>query len=94
MEGPVRAQVSLNPDGDRFAIAGDGDATIDRLMRAEGELARGVHLQARIRGSAIEFSGDDGVVLGAPFSATGRMPLAWAVPAWLATPRSRRHLAD
>ena len=33
---------------------------------------------------AIEFSGNDGVVLGAPFSATGRMPLAWAVPAWLA----------
>ena len=84
VEGPVRAQVSLDQDGDRFAIAGDGDATIDRLMRAEGELARGVHLQARIRGSAIEFSGDDGVVLGAPFSATGRMPLAWAVPAWLA----------
>ena len=65
----------------------------DRLMRAEGELARGVHLQARIRGSAIEFSGDEGVVLGAPFSATGRMPLAWAVPAWLAA-SSRRHLAD
>ena len=50
VEGPVRAQVSLDQDGDRFAIAGDGDATIDRLMRAEGELARGVHLQARIRG--------------------------------------------
>ena len=66
-----------------------GDATIDRLMRAEGELARGVHLQARIRGSAIEFSGSDGVVLGAPFSATGRMPLAWAVPAWLADARLR-----
>ena len=96
VEGPVRAQVSLDQDGDRFAIAGDGDATIDRLMRAEGELARGVHLQARIRGSAIEFSGDDGVVLGAPFSATGRMPLAWAVPAWLAdgAVRSRRHLTD
>ena len=87
VEGPVRAQVSLNPDGDRFAIAGNGDATIDRLMRAEGEIARGVHLQARIRGGAIEFSGDEGVVLGAPFSATGRMPLAWAVPAWLAAAR-------
>ena len=49
-EGPVRAQVSLDQDGDRFAIAGDGDATNDRLMRAEGELARGVHLQARIQG--------------------------------------------
>ena len=84
VKGPVRAQVSLDQDGDRFAITGDGDATIDRLMRAEGELARGVHLQARIRGSAIEFSGADGVVLGAPFSATGRLPLAWAVPAWLA----------
>ena len=84
VEGPVRAQVSLDQDGDRFAIAGDADATIDRLMRAEGELARGVHLQARIRGSAIEFSVDDGVVLGAPFSARARMPLGWAVPAWLA----------
>ena len=96
VEGPVRAQVSLDQDGDRFAIAGDGDATIDRLMRAEGELARGVHLQARIRGSAIEFSGGDGVVLGAPFSATARMPLAWAVPAWLAdgVPARRRHLTD
>ena len=83
-EGPVRAQVSLDQDGDRFAIAGDGEATIDRLMRAEGEFARGVHLQTRIRGSAIEFSVEDGVVLGAPFSATARMPLAWAVPAWLA----------
>jgi hypothetical protein len=83
VEGPVRAQVSLNPDGDRVAIAGHGDATIDRLMRAEGEIARGVHLQARILGSAIEFSGDEGVVLGAPFSAAGRMPLAWAVPAWV-----------
>ena len=84
MEGPVRAQVSLDQDGDRFAIAGGADATIDRLMRAEGELARGVHLQARIRGRAVEFSATDGVVLGGPFSATGRMPLAWAVPAWLA----------
>ena len=84
VEGPVRAHVSLAQDGDCFAIAGDGDATIDRLTRAGGELARGVHLQARIRGSAIEFSGDEGVVLGAPFSAAGRMPLAWAVPAWLA----------
>jgi len=84
VEGPVRAQVSLEQDGDRFAIAGDGDATIDRLMRSEGELARGVHLQARIRGRAIEFSATDGVVLGGPFSATGRMPLAWALPAWLA----------
>ena len=56
-------------------------------MRAEGEIARGVRLQARILGSAIEFSGDEGVVLGAPFSATGRMPLAWAVPAWLAAAR-------
>ena len=90
VEGPVRAQVSLDQDGDRFAIAGDGDATIDRLMRAEGELARGVHLQARIQGSAIEFSGGDGVVLGAPFSATGRMPLAWAVPAWLAAGAAAR----
>ena len=83
VEGPVRAHVSLDQDGDRFAIAGDADATIDRLMRAEGELARGVHLQARIRGRAIEFSAADGVVLGAPFSASGRMPLAWAVPARL-----------
>ena len=84
VEGPVRAQISLDKDGDRFAIAGDADATIERLLRAEGELARGVHLQARIRESAIEFSKADGVVLGAPFSARGRMPLAWAVPAWLA----------
>jgi outer membrane protein insertion porin family len=84
VEGPVRAQVSLDREGDRFAIAGDVDATIDTLMRAEGELARGVHLQAGIRGRAIEFSATDGVVLGAPFSATARMPLAWAVPVWLA----------
>ena len=83
VEGPVRAHVSLDQDGDRFEIAGDADATIDRLMRAEGELARGVHLQARIRGRTIEFSAADGVVLGAPFSASGRMPLAWAVPARL-----------
>ena len=84
VEGPVRAQVSLDQDGDRLAIAGDGDATIDRLMRGEAELARGVHLQARIRGSAIELSGDDGIVLGGPVSLTGRVPLAWTVPAWLA----------
>ncbi|HZA36645.1 MAG TPA: hypothetical protein VE505_17035, partial [Vicinamibacterales bacterium] len=82
--GPVRAQLSLHQEGDRLAIAGDGGATIERLMRAEGELARGVHLQARIRGRAIEFSARDGAVLGAPFSAAGRMPLAWALPAWLA----------
>src|SRR5688572_32349852 len=37
VEGPVRAHVSLHQDGDRFAIAGDGDATIDRLTRAGGE---------------------------------------------------------
>ena len=56
VEGSVRAQVSLDRDADRFAIGGDADATIDRLMRDDGELARGVHLQARIREQAIEFS--------------------------------------
>ncbi len=83
VEGSIRAQVSLDPDADRFAIGGNADATIDRLMRADGELARGVHLQARIRGQAIEFSATDGVVLEAPLSATGQVPLAWAVPAWV-----------
>ena len=83
VEGPVRAQVSLDQDGDRFAIAGDADATIDRLMRAEGELARGVHLQTRIREAAPLSSATTGVVLGAPFSARA-MPLGWAVPGWLA----------
>ena len=84
VEGPVRAEVSLTPDRDRFAIAGSGEVTIDKLMRAEGELARGVRLQARVLGGAIEFSAGDGTVLGAPFSATGRIPLAWVVPEWLA----------
>ena len=84
IEGPVRAQVSLNEDGHRFAISGEADATVDRLMRADGELASGVHLKARIRSGAIEFSAADGAVLGAAFRATARMPLAWALPAWVA----------
>ena len=83
-KGSLRAQVSLDQDADRFVISGDADATLDRLLRGEGEIARALRLQARIQEGAIAFSATGGDVLGAPFGATGRVPLAWALPGWLA----------
>ena len=88
-EGTVRAQVSLASDADRFTLGGDADATIDRLIRDDSELARDVHLRARIREHNIEFSSADGTVLGAPLTATGQIPLAWVVPDWAAEARGR-----
>ena len=57
VEGPVRAQLSLDQEGNGIAISGDAEATLDRLMRADRELAHDVRLRAQIRGGAIEISG-------------------------------------
>jgi outer membrane protein insertion porin family len=83
VEGPVRAQLSLHQEGNGMAISGDAEATIDRLMRADRELAHDVRLRAQIRGGAIEISEVAGTILSGPLTATARIPLAWAVPSWL-----------
>ncbi len=83
VEGPVRAQLSLDQEGNGIAISGDAEATIDRLMRADRELAHDVRLRAQIRGGAIEISEVAGTILSGPLTATARIPLAWAVPSWL-----------
>jgi outer membrane protein insertion porin family len=84
VEGPIRAQISLSHDGDRVAIAGNTDVTLDRVMRGDREFARDLRMRAQIRGGAIEASETAGTVLGGPFSGTLRVPIAWALPAWLA----------
>jgi outer membrane protein assembly factor BamA/autotransporter translocation and assembly factor TamB len=83
VEGPVRAQLSLDQEGNGIAISGDAEATLDRLMRADRELAHDVRLRAQIRGGAIEISEVAGTILSGPLTATARIPLAWAVPSWL-----------
>ena len=84
VEGPVRADVSLKPEGDRFAISGSTEVTLERVMRESQELARAVRIRAQIGGGAIDISEVVGTVLGGPFSGAGRVPVSWAFPSAVA----------
>ena len=84
VDGPVRARISLHQAAAGFEISGDAEATVERLMRDSQEIGRDVRLRAQIRNSAIEVTEVGGTVLGGPFSGTGRIPMSWALPSWVA----------